>query len=164
MLGLDASPTAPETTSVPWTEAKTCSFTAVSPAEGTTAKQCCTPVRDLELCLETVSTIHHHEVASYTKRTLLLIRRSDEEVVVRFPLDRHHHGSMKYADTASVLLAFRVHPRGLDVSLRRGAGCKSPCVAAHTCAGEAKRVAEICESVGAYVWDGRHLLRVPTAE
>lgn len=164
MVGADASPAAPVTTSVRWTDAKTCSFPPVSPAEGKTAKQCCTPVRDLELCLETISTIHHHEVGPYTKATLTVIRRSDEEVVVRFPLDRHHHGSMKYGDLASVVLAFRVQESGLDVSLRYGAGCKAPCVAAHDCKGEAKRAAELCESVGSYAWDGYRLVRVHAAE
>jgi hypothetical protein len=146
---------------VSWTDASTCSFPPVSPAEGKTAKQCCTPVSALEVCLETMSTIHHHEVGWYTKRTLTLVRRPQGEGIFTLPLDRHHHRSMKYADTASLLLAFRVHQRGLDVSLRYGAGCKASCVAAHTCTGEARRVASLCESVGAYAWDGQQLLRVP---
>lgn len=102
-VGDAPSVTAPVTPSAAWTDAKTCSFPPVSPAEGTTAKQCCTPVRDLELCLETMSTIHHHEVGPYTKQTLTAIHRSDGEVIVRLPLDRHHHGSLKARDTASVV-------------------------------------------------------------
>lgn len=121
-------------------------------------------MRDLELCLETMSMMHHHDVGPYTKATLKVIRRSDEEVVARFPLDRHHHASMKYGDVASVLLAFRVEDSGLDVSLRYGEGCNAPCVAAHDCKGEAGRVAELCESVGAYAWDGYRLARVREAE
>lgn len=157
----------PESTTptfVLWTEANTCSFPAVSPAAGTTAKQCCIPVRDLELCLETMSTIHHHQVGPYTQRTLTAIRRSDETIIVRFPLDRHHHRSMKYRDTASVLLALRVQESGLELSLRYGAGCNASCIAANECKGEAQRVAEICESVGAYVWDGQQLVRIPVTE
>lgn len=149
---------------IPWVEASTCSFPPVQPAEGAVAKQCCTPARDLTVCLETISTIHHHAMGFYTDRTLNVARRASGALLLSLPLDRHHHGSIKYRDTASVLLTFRVQQTGLELLQRYDGGCKAPCVATHSCTGEGDRVASVCGSAGVYAWDGQRIVRAPLVQ
>jgi hypothetical protein len=146
---------------VAWDEDK-CRFPPAYPPEGATAKECCQPTADVSVCVETTSLIHNHAVGPYTERRLI-VTGAGGAALLSLPLDRREHGSMRRADTTSVALAFRVRKAGLEASLRHSAGCKAPCVAARNCAGEAKRVADICESAGSYAWDGRSLTRASTA-
>ncbi|CAN5820969.1 hypothetical protein BH11MYX4_BH11MYX4_48090 [soil metagenome] len=138
----------------PWADAPTCSFPPVSPAEGTTAKQCCHPAPDVTLCLETHSQLHNHELGPYTERLVSVTRGS--RTVTSFPLDRQSHGSMKLPDVVMARLSFRVQPTGLALEIQ--SGCKGVC-SGRPCSGEPARVAAICASAGEHRWTGERLER-----
>jgi hypothetical protein len=140
---------------LPWPEADACTFPAVSPAEGTTAKQCCHPASSVTVCLETKSLIHHHAVGPYTERTLTVSHVSNAQSPWSFPLDRRRHGSMKYPDVVMARLSFRVHQGGLELRVR--AGCQNVCTS-ERCGKEEKLLATICTSAGKYGWDGERLV------
>lgn len=140
----------------PWPEADACTFPPVSPAEGTTAKQCCDPASSVRICLETKSLIHHHTVGPYTERTLTVTPASTGQAAWSFPLDRQRHGSMKYPDVVMARLSFRVHQGGLELRVR--AGCDNVC-RAEGCGKEQKLLASVCTAAGQYRWDGEHLVR-----
>ena len=161
---LDASVRSAESdagrSAVPWPDADACTFPPVSPAEGTTAKQCCQPAPSAKICLETKSLIHHHTVGPYTERTLLVTPVSTsgaEQAPQYFPLDRQLRGSMRRPDVVTARLSFRVHRGGLELRLR--AGCDQPC-RAKICSKEERLVANLCMGAGQYRWDGERLVSV----
>lgn len=140
----------------PWPDVSTCSFPPVAPAEGTTARQCCSPSPSVRLCLETMSLIHHHVVGPYTERTLTVTPIAAEHEAMSFPLDRQQHGSMRSPDVVLARLSFRVHDSGLELVI--GKGCDHVCQG-DGCSKEQKVVTSLCASAGTYRWNGDHLVR-----
>lgn len=140
----------------PWPTADTCTFPAVSPPEGATAKQCCHPASTVTVCVETTSGIHHHEIGPYSARTMTITHATIPPASWSFPLDRQTHGSMKSPDLVAARLSFRVHAAGLE--LRVQAGCQNLCTTGR-CSKEATLLARICTSAGQYRWETNRLVR-----
>ncbi len=152
------------TTVVAWEKFDRCAFNKQATlAEGKTAKDCCKPTPDLELCLETTGATNVHEVGPLTEQKL--IARDATHVVLSLPLDRSWYlGKKGPPEHPAIALTYTVSLTGLSIDLHEKVGCKQPCPAGLACSKDEKKiVAEMCESAGKYTWDGQRFTHTPPA-